>query len=213
MGYACPVCSDPQADAGHLANHLAFTAMLGDTDHEAWLDDRAPAWAEMGESELADIVAERVEETEFPQLFEDTAGGLEDGPNDPPEERSGALFDDVDGGHGHGGSGHAGHDHSGGGHAGHDHGGYGHSHTGRGSESDHASARGDAVDTSGPVDGETAEVLEEAREMTRRMYGADGNSSGNNGNTDGNSSADTDGNTDGNSSGNNGNTDGNDAGR
>ncbi|WP_181691455.1 DUF5810 domain-containing protein [Natronomonas sp. LN261] len=204
MGYACPVCSDPQADAGHLANHLAFTAMLGDTDHEAWLDDRAPAWAEMGESELADVVAERVEETEFPQLFEDTAGGLEDGPNDPPEERSGALFDDIDAGHGHGG----------GGHAGHDHGGYGHSHTERGSESDHASARGGVVDTSGPVDGETAEVLEEAREMTRRMYGADGNDDGNtdSGNDDGNTdSGNDDGNTDnGNSSGN---SNGDDAGR
>ena len=142
MGYACPVCSDPQADAGHLANHLAFTAMLGDDDHEAWLDEHVPAWAETGEAELADAVVDIVEETEFPQLFEDTAGGLEDGSADPPEERSGALFDDAESGHDH--------------------------------------AQGGAADTSGPIDDEAAAVLEEAREMTLRMYeedaGADGDS-------------------------------------
>ena len=140
MGYACPVCSDPQADAGHLANHLAFSAILGDDDHESWLDEHAPRWGEMGEVELADIVGEVVDETEFPQLFEDTVGGLEDGSDDPLAERSGALFED----------GHA-HDHS------HDH------------AHDHSPARGGTVDASEPVDDETAEILEEAREMTRRM--------------------------------------------
>jgi len=172
MGYACPVCSDPQADAGHLANHLAFTAMLGDDDHEAWLDEHVPAWAEAGEAELADAVADLVEETEFPQLFEDTAGGLEGDSTDPPEERSGALFDDAGREHGRG----AGHDHD------HDH--------------DHGSggrdpSRGGAVDTSGPMDDEAAAVLEEAREMTRRMFeggeGADGDGS------DAGGSADADG--------------------
>lgn len=93
MGYACPVCEDPQADAGHLANHLAFTAMLGDDDHESWLENHAPDWNEMGEVELADVVADTVEETEFPQMFEDTAGGLAE-PSEAPEERSGALFDE-----------------------------------------------------------------------------------------------------------------------
>ena len=39
MGYACPVCDHPQADARHLANHLAFTALARGGDHEAWLDD------------------------------------------------------------------------------------------------------------------------------------------------------------------------------
>jgi len=143
MGYACPVCSDPQADAGHLANHLAFSAILGDDDHESWLDEHAPEWGEMGEDELAEIVAKRVEETEFPQLFDDTVGGLEDGSDDPLSERSGALFDDGE------------HDHS---HR-HEHGDV---HT--------ASERGEFVDTSGEVDEETAEILEEAREMTRRMH-------------------------------------------
>ena len=132
MGYACPVCSDPQADAGHLANHLAFTAILGDDDHEAWLDERAPDWADMGERELASTVSEHVEETEFPQLFEDTAGGLEAEPTDPPSERSGALFED--------------HDHH-------------HSHQ----------EAGNGPETTAPVDEETEQILEEAREMTRQM--------------------------------------------
>ncbi|MEF8808081.1 DUF5810 domain-containing protein [Natronomonas sp.] len=144
MGYACPVCEDPQADAGHLANHLAFSAMLGNADHETWLDEHAPEWEEMGESELADIVAEDVEETEFPQVFEDTTGKPESA-GDRLEERSGALFDE--------GQGHAGHDH---GHE-HDHG------------SDDAHAADGIVDTSGSMDAETEAVLEEAREMTREM--------------------------------------------
>jgi hypothetical protein len=143
MGYACPVCADPQADAGHLANHLAFSAMLGNADHEAWLDDHAPEWEHMGESELADIVAEDVQETEFPQVFEDTTG-KPDSAGDPLEERSGALFDE--------GQGHAGHDH-----AGHDHG------------SEDAHAADGLVDTSGAMDAETEAVLEEAREMTKEM--------------------------------------------
>lgn len=75
MGYACPVCGDPQIDAAHLANHLAFTAMLGDDDHGAWLDQYAPGWAEAGEAELAERVVDRAEPVEFPQVFEDTVGG------------------------------------------------------------------------------------------------------------------------------------------
>ena len=154
MGYACPVCSDPQADRGHLANHLAFTAMLGDDDHEAWLDEHAPEWGEMSEAELAGIVADNVEETEFPQLFEDTADGLGEGSNDPPAERSGALFDEGDG-HGH------------------DHGAHDHAH-GDGDTHDHGGHPRGAVDTAGPMDDETAEALAEAREMTARMLGLSG---------------------------------------
>lgn len=101
MGYACPVCSDPQADAGHLANHLAFTAILGDDDHEAWLDDHASGWNEMGERELAAVVSDHVEETEFPQIFDDTVGGLESESGDSPAERSGALFDEDGHDHNH----------------------------------------------------------------------------------------------------------------
>ena len=104
MGYACPVCGDPQADAGHLANHLAFTAILGEEGHERWLDERVPDWGELGEAELGEVVVEHVEETEFPQVFEDTVGGLEESAPDSLDERSGALFEDE-------GFGHADHDH------------------------------------------------------------------------------------------------------
>jgi hypothetical protein len=74
MGYACPVCEDPQSDAGHLANHLAFTAMLRGDEHEAWLDEHVPEWAGLDEERLGEIVADRAEEREFPQVFEDTTG-------------------------------------------------------------------------------------------------------------------------------------------
>jgi len=80
MGYACPVCSDPQADAGHLANHLAFTALTGGDDHEAWLDDRVEGWDRLGEAELAEAVVEHAEETEFPQVFEES--GVDDHSDD-----------------------------------------------------------------------------------------------------------------------------------
>jgi hypothetical protein len=72
MGYACPVCELPQADAEHLANHMAFTAVLGDADHEAWLDDRVPDWESRGPTELAPAVVEHAPEAEDPRVFEDT---------------------------------------------------------------------------------------------------------------------------------------------
>lgn len=148
MGYECPVCATPQADARHLANHMAFTAVLGDADHEAWLDEHAPEWGEAGEAELAPRVAEHAPEAEFEQVFEDTAGGLEESdPTDPLVERSGALFDDAAGREHAAGRGPGrGHDHD---HAGHDHAG--------------------APPEPDELDEETREALEEAREMTRRM--------------------------------------------
>jgi len=72
MGYACPVCEAPQADGEHLANHLAFTAMLGREDHEEWLDEHAPGWEESDPESLAVEVVDSVPETEFPQIFDDT---------------------------------------------------------------------------------------------------------------------------------------------
>ena len=90
MGYACPVCETPQADARHLANHLAFTALLGNADHESWLDEHAPDWEDAGEAELAERVVENASEVEFPQVFEDTTGHDHD--RDGP--RSGELFDE-----------------------------------------------------------------------------------------------------------------------
>jgi len=89
MGYACPVCETPQSDGEHLANHLAFAAILGDSDHESWLDEYAPGWNEEGPDELAPRITEYADEEEYPQVFEDTvhdhghshghgSGGLED---------------------------------------------------------------------------------------------------------------------------------------
>ncbi|MEF8782525.1 MAG: DUF5810 domain-containing protein [Haloarculaceae archaeon] len=75
MGYACPVCGDPQADADHLANHLAFTALIRGGDHEVWLDEHVPDWETHDEASLGERVARDAEETEFPQVFEDTTGG------------------------------------------------------------------------------------------------------------------------------------------
>lgn len=99
MGYACPVCEVPQRDAEHLANHLAFTAMLHADDHEAWLDDRVPEWDELSPPELADRVAPHAPETAYESVFEDTVhdhGGAEH--DEPASERGGALFDQTHGG-------------------------------------------------------------------------------------------------------------------
>jgi hypothetical protein len=74
MGYACPVCSDPQADADHLANHLAFTAMLRGGDHERWLAEHVPDWEQLDVDGLGERVAELAEDEEYPQVFEDTTG-------------------------------------------------------------------------------------------------------------------------------------------
>jgi hypothetical protein len=74
MGYACPVCEDPQADGEHLANHLAFTAMLRGDDHEQWLDDHVADWADMDPPELAAAVVDHATDREYPQVFEDTTG-------------------------------------------------------------------------------------------------------------------------------------------
>ncbi len=73
MGYACPVCETPQRDGEHLANHLAFTAMLRNDAHEEWLDEHTPGWGEGGVDELAARVADQAPDAEFEAVFEDTA--------------------------------------------------------------------------------------------------------------------------------------------
>lgn len=84
MGYACPVCEAEQADAVHLANHLAITASLGREDHRGWLEEYAPEWSECSPEELGERVAPHAEEIETPE-FEGTShghgrpGGLEQG--------------------------------------------------------------------------------------------------------------------------------------
>ena len=64
MGYACPVCDSTQADAEHLANHLAITASLGREDHREWLAEYAPDWADCGPEELGEVVSEYALEVE-----------------------------------------------------------------------------------------------------------------------------------------------------
>ncbi len=73
MGYACPVCGAEQADAEHLANHLAVTASLGREDHSEWLEEYAPDWADRGPTELGEIVRAHAPEIDTP-AFESTHG-------------------------------------------------------------------------------------------------------------------------------------------
>jgi hypothetical protein len=90
MGYECPVCGIPQADSGHLANHMAFTALIHSDEHEEWLDENVPDWSDLSETELADAVVTYTEETDFPQVFEDTTQSE----HQHDHERSGQLFDE-----------------------------------------------------------------------------------------------------------------------
>jgi hypothetical protein len=60
MGYRCPVCESPQPDAEHLANHLAFTGLMGEEDHEGWLDDHVPDWADRDPTSLGEALADLV---------------------------------------------------------------------------------------------------------------------------------------------------------
>lgn len=86
MGYACPVCDAEQADAEHLANHLAITASLGREDHRAWLEEHAPDWSDCSPEELGEIVGQYAPEIDTPE-FESAShghdhgrpGGLEEG--------------------------------------------------------------------------------------------------------------------------------------
>lgn len=64
MGYECPVCGSEEADGEHLANHLAFTAMVRGGDHEDWLDDHVPDWGERDPDSLAPEVTPHATETE-----------------------------------------------------------------------------------------------------------------------------------------------------
>lgn len=84
MSYACPVCEDPQADGEHLANHLAFSALLGRADHESWLDEHAPGWDDNSPTELAERVTPHVEEVEYADaVATPPADGPELTPQDP----------------------------------------------------------------------------------------------------------------------------------
>ncbi len=95
MGYECPVCEVPQRDGEHLANHLAFTAMLREDDHEEWLDQHAPKWADDDPDDLAERVVEHAAEAEYDEVFEDTTDDHD------RHEHGGQGHDHA---HGHGGS-------------------------------------------------------------------------------------------------------------
>lgn len=69
MGYACPVCAAEQADAKHLANHLAVTASLGRDNHREWLEEHAPSWGECTPEELGEIVSQHADEIETPRPY------------------------------------------------------------------------------------------------------------------------------------------------
>jgi hypothetical protein len=148
MGYACPVCDDPQQDAEHLANHLAFQALTHGDDHESWLDDHAPGWAEGGPADLAPRLAELAEAAEYEVVFADTTGERGDGERYDPDLQGVEGLPGQD--HRHGGVG-----------------GYDHGH-------DHRHAGGDGIDVSN-LDPEARDVVEEARSLTREMLeeGAD----------------------------------------
>ncbi|MFW5903476.1 MAG: DUF5810 domain-containing protein [Halolamina sp.] len=73
MGYRCPVCEEPQLDGEHLANHLAFTAMIRSADHAAWLDEHVSDWTELRPAELAEQVTPHAPEEDLPEELEAAA--------------------------------------------------------------------------------------------------------------------------------------------
>lgn len=147
MGYACPVCDEPQRDAEHLANHLAFQAMTHGGDHETWLDAHAPDWASGGPAALAPRVAAFAPDADYEVVFEDTAGDARDGTSFDPDLQGEPTSGDRTHGHGY----EHGHDP---GH-GHEHG-DGRPHT-------------DAAVQPSDLDPETRGIVENARTLTREM--------------------------------------------
>lgn len=99
MGYECPVCESVQVDAVHLANHIAFTAMIHNDEHEAWLDEHADGWSSWTEAELAETVLNHANEVSIPDLTERV------------DFQESALEHDHSHGHEHGGHIHNDHGH------------------------------------------------------------------------------------------------------
>lgn len=97
MGYACPVCDAPQADDGHLANHLAFTALLRGGEHETWLDEQVPDWESLDEAGLAERVVDHASTVEYPRVFDDTTGGPEPAPDGHDGHGRGAVDEHAHG--------------------------------------------------------------------------------------------------------------------
>ncbi|MEF8883411.1 MAG: DUF5810 domain-containing protein [Halapricum sp.] len=103
MAYLCPVCEEPQVDAEHLTNHLAFTAVIRGGDHEDWLDEHAPGWDDDDDEALAARLLEddAVTEVEHPiDEADDGAGHGHTHGQDPAIDGqavgdTGALDDDA----------------------------------------------------------------------------------------------------------------------
>ncbi|SER29394.1 DUF5810 domain-containing protein [Natrinema salaciae] len=91
MGYACPVCDAEEADAVHLANHLAITASLGREDHREWLEEHAPDWGDCSPEELGELVSPHAAEIDTPE-FEGRGHGHDHG-HEPG--RPGSLEDGI----------------------------------------------------------------------------------------------------------------------
>ncbi|MCG1001932.1 MULTISPECIES: DUF5810 domain-containing protein [Halobacterium] len=70
MGYECPVCGVEEADGEHLANHLAFTALVRGGDHESWLDENVSDWEDRDPESLAPDVTPHAEETDTETVTE-----------------------------------------------------------------------------------------------------------------------------------------------
>lgn len=115
MGYACPVCGAEEVDGEHLANHVAFTAMLRGDEHEDWLDEHVPDWPDRNPDTLAPDITPHAPETETEVVTDEGAH---------PRGLDGEVAE---------------------------HGGYGRD----------------------SLSGDQQAVLEEARELTRQMYGLD----------------------------------------
>jgi len=82
MAYGCPVCEEPQVDASHLANHLAFTAVIRSGDHEDWLDEHAPGWGENDEDTLTDRLLDLDEVAEIDHPIDASEGGPDEHTHD-----------------------------------------------------------------------------------------------------------------------------------
>ncbi|WP_323674703.1 DUF5810 domain-containing protein [Halorubellus sp. PRR65] len=140
MAYRCPVCDNPETDAEHLANHLAFTAVIRGDDHESWLDEHVPEWGDDDPDSLAPKVAEAVPAVEVPEL--------DDGDESAGHDHGARLEDELAQQGGHRGPGATG------------------THDAAGASGASAGGRGDLTE-------DAAGVMQEARELTEKMYGLD----------------------------------------
>ena len=94
MGYLCPVCEEPFADAQQCANHLAVTAILHGERHETWLaetvaeqlTESADSWEAVPRATLADLVAELAEETDDHDHPGDHTHPIDSQPVDPANQ-------------------------------------------------------------------------------------------------------------------------------